>query len=104
MAADRLMMAPPVVRRSLWGHQWVRPHVCDYAETRPADRKNPITGTPVIRLRYRRPLTPRHAWIVDPRDFHRERSVQPALAGHPVEISDHGWAIASFGARSVVNR
>lgn len=25
--------------------------------------------TPVIRLRYRRPLTPRHAWSVDPREI-----------------------------------
>jgi hypothetical protein len=53
--------------------------------------------TPVIRLRYRRPLTPRHAWSVDPREIFTASIAFNLRWPNSVDISDHGWAVASFG-------
>jgi hypothetical protein len=49
--------------------------------------------TPVIRLRYRRPLTPRHAWSVDTREIFTASIAFNLRWPNSVDISDHGWAV-----------
>ena len=52
--------------------------------------------TPVTRLRYRRPLTPRHAWSVDTREIFTASIAFNLRRPGSVDISDHGWAVAWF--------
>jgi hypothetical protein len=52
--------------------------------------------TPVIRLRYRLPLTPRHAWSVDPREIFTASIAFNLRWPGPVEISGQNWAGAWF--------